>query len=90
MAAADSENPSEMLETFSEEVGLFADEPDTVAKMRELVRKLAVQGKLVPQDSSDVPSSVLLQRVRGTAAGMRGGEKRTSGDVASLNLGYSL
>jgi len=35
------------LETFFEKFDLFADIPDAVAKMRELVLELAVQGKLV-------------------------------------------
>ncbi len=34
------------LESFVEELDLFADAPDAVAKMRELVPELAVQGKL--------------------------------------------
>ncbi len=38
------------LETFFEKFDLFADAPDAVAKMRELVLQLAVQGKLVAQD----------------------------------------
>jgi type I restriction enzyme S subunit len=37
------------LETFFEKFELFADAPDAVAKMRELVLELAVQGKLVEQ-----------------------------------------
>ena len=32
------------LETFFEKFDLFADAPDAVAKMRELVLQLAVQG----------------------------------------------
>ena len=38
------------LETFFEKFDQFADAPDAVAKMRELVLELAVQGKLVAQD----------------------------------------
>ena len=37
------------LETFFEKFDQFADAPDAVAKMRELVLQLAVQGKLVAQ-----------------------------------------
>ena len=37
------------LETFFEKFDQFADAPDAVAKMRELVLQLAVQGKLVEQ-----------------------------------------
>ena len=39
------------LETFFEKFDEFADAPDAVAKMRELVLDLAVQGKLVEQES---------------------------------------
>ena len=35
------------LETFFEKFDLFAEAPDAVAKMRELVLELAVHGKLV-------------------------------------------
>lgn len=48
------------LETFFEKFDLFADAPDAVAKMRELVRHLAVTGKLVAQDPSDEPVKELL------------------------------
>jgi type I restriction enzyme, S subunit len=38
------------LETFFEKFDLFADAPDAVAKMRELVLDLAVKGKLTDRD----------------------------------------
>ncbi len=51
------------LKTFFEKFDLFADAPDAVAKMRELVLELAVTGKLVAQDASDEPASRLLCRI---------------------------
>ena len=41
------------LETFFEKFELFADAPDAVAKMRELVLQLAIQGGLVDQRPED-------------------------------------
>jgi type I restriction enzyme S subunit len=34
-----------------------------IKKLRELILELAVQGKLVPQDSNDEPASVLLEQI---------------------------
>ena len=52
------------LETFFEKFDLFADAPDAVAKMRELVLNLAVQGKLVDQLPGDEPAAKLLDRIQ--------------------------
>ena len=41
------------LEAFFEKFELFADAPDAVAKMRELVLELAVRGSLTEQEKSD-------------------------------------
>ena len=43
---------------------LLATAPGGVARLRELILTLAVQGKLVPQDPSDEPTSVLLKKIR--------------------------
>ena len=43
---------------------LIAQAPGGVARLRELILTLAVQGKLVPQDPADEPASVLLQKIR--------------------------
>ncbi len=51
------------LETFFEKFDQFADAPNSVVKMRELVLKLAVQGKLVDQLPSDEPATKLLGRI---------------------------
>lgn len=43
---------------------LLATAPDGVARLRELILTLAVQGKLVPQDPTDEPANVLLQKIQ--------------------------
>ena len=43
---------------------LIAQAPGGVARLRELILTLAVQGKLVPQDPSDEPTSELLKKIR--------------------------
>jgi len=50
-------------ETFLENFEVLAYAPNGVQKLRELILLLAVQGKLVPQDSNDEPASVLLEQI---------------------------
>jgi type I restriction enzyme S subunit len=51
------------LETFFEKFYQFADAPDAVEKMRELVLQLAVRGQLVPQNPKDEPASKAIERL---------------------------
>ena len=51
------------LETFFEKFELFAEAPNAVAKMRDLVLQLAVQGKLVDQKRSDGNAAQLLAAI---------------------------
>jgi type I restriction enzyme S subunit len=43
---------------------LLATAPGGVARLRELILTLAVQGKLLPQDPADEPASALLKKIR--------------------------
>ena len=45
-------------------LNLLATATGGVARLRELILTLAVQGKLVPQDPADEPASRLLQKIR--------------------------
>lgn len=51
------------LQTFFDNFTLLTDAPNGVAKLRELVLKLAVEGKLVSQESDDEPASIILEKV---------------------------
>jgi type I restriction enzyme S subunit len=52
------------LETFFEKFDQFADAPNTVEKLRELVLEFAVRGKLVPQEPNVEPASDLIKKIR--------------------------
>jgi len=58
------------LEMFFEKFDQFADAPNAVAQMRELVCQLAVQGKLVPQDRTEESAAVLLERISAARAAL--------------------
>ena len=45
-------------------LNLLATAPGGVARLRELILTLAVQGKLVPQDTKDEPANELLKKIR--------------------------
>jgi type I restriction enzyme S subunit len=74
-------HPPMTLETFFEKFDLFADAPDAVAKMRELVLELAVQGKLVAQSSEDEPAFKQLERIAA--------KKAKTGRVSRVKAGAS-
>lgn len=50
-------------ETFCEHFATFAETPGGVAKLRELILQLAVQGKLVPQDENAEPARELIAKI---------------------------
>jgi len=58
------------LETFFKKFELFADAPNAVAKMRELVLQLAVTGKLVERREREGSASDLMQEIRAERAAL--------------------
>jgi len=68
------------LETFFKKFDLFADAPNAVAKMRELVLDLAIQGKLVERRSSEGDGHTLLKKL-GTLPPERNSKSRSPKDI---------
>ena len=60
---ASTANSSQVHELFLKNFAHLADSPDGIKKLRELILQLAVQGKLVTQEPSDEPASILLERI---------------------------
>jgi type I restriction enzyme S subunit len=56
------------LQAFLDSFALLADAPNGVAKLRELILQLAVQGKLDTQNTNDRPVSVLIEGIRNIKA----------------------
>jgi type I restriction enzyme S subunit len=78
------------LEAFFEKFELFADAPNAVEKMREMVIDLAIQGKLVKNDLKEQPVS--MHMTGGSVNGVLSPNWRTGklGDVIALEYGHNL
>lgn len=72
---------------FYKHFAIFADAPDGIAKIRELILQLAVQGKLVLQDKNDEPARKLLERAHAKAASRLGTTRKLLTKKASLPNG---
>jgi type I restriction enzyme S subunit len=57
-------NPSITDNLLFEHFATLATAPDGIARLRELILQLAVQGKLGTQDAGDEPASKLLEKIR--------------------------
>jgi type I restriction enzyme S subunit len=55
--------PNSTTELLEKHFDLALEAPDGITKLRELILTLAMQGKLVPQDSNDPPASELLKEI---------------------------
>jgi type I restriction enzyme S subunit len=69
------------LETFFEKFEMFADGPHAVAKMRELLLDLAIQGRLVAQSRDDEPAFKQIERIAAI--------KSKTGRVAKVQAGQT-
>jgi type I restriction enzyme S subunit len=49
---------------FLENFGPIANAPNGVAKLREIILSLAMQGKLVKQNPQDTPASEMLKEIK--------------------------
>jgi type I restriction enzyme S subunit len=72
------------LETFFNKFELFADAPDAVATMRELVLQLAVTGKLVAQDKRDESASAVLESTKAEREKLVATRKIISREIAPV------
>lgn len=59
-----SNDQRKLLPNFDQLFATTAQAPGGVARLRELILTLAVQGKLVAQDANDEPASELLKKIR--------------------------
>jgi type I restriction enzyme S subunit len=57
-------NPTMTDTLLFEQFATLATAPDGIARLRELILQLAVQGKLGTQEAGDEPASVLLERIK--------------------------
>jgi type I restriction enzyme S subunit len=63
-------------ETFCEHFATFVDAPNSVEKLKGMIRQLAVQGKLVSQAPSDEPVGELLKQIEIARSKSAAGTKR--------------
>jgi type I restriction enzyme S subunit len=69
---------------------LLATAPGGVAKLRELILTLAVQGNLVPRDPADEPASGLLKRIAAKAQAGRKNVFKAGAEQKQISSPYAL
>lgn len=73
------------LETFFEKFDQFAEAPNAVAKMRELILHLAAHGRLVEQSPDDEPAAILRTRIERHFEALRGRRELRGARLESLS-----
>ena len=63
LGAENKEEFEQYWQLICENFDLLYDNPENVEKLRQAILQLAVQGKLVPQNSEDEPASVLIEKI---------------------------
>lgn len=66
------------------------DSTDTVGKLRSTILQLAVQGKLVRQDSEDGPASDLLEQIQKTKSKSKNGRKLETTEFGINDLPFDV
>lgn len=66
--------------------GRVADAPDAIPRLRRFVLKLAVRGRLVPQDPADEPASELLKRIETHLEERKSGRGRRAKPLPDVDL----
>ncbi|MBI2478188.1 MAG: restriction endonuclease subunit S [Planctomycetia bacterium] len=77
-------------ETFCEQFATFAEAPHGVAKLRELILQLAVQGKLGTHDVNDAPVCLKMSKESGSDSISSNWKNGILGDVIVLEYGDNL
>lgn len=78
------------LETFFEKFDQFADAPNAVAKMRELILRLAMQGKLVTQNPRDETANGLVLELKAEVGDKNGRRPAPLPPIAPDEIPFEL
>lgn len=73
-------------QAFFDNFALFTNAPNSVLKLRELILQLAIEGRLVDQDSSNEPASRLLEKVDVAREALQTGPGKKNLVLSSVNV----